>query len=270
MNKCKKEQIRKYNEARAGLSKDEIQVLDREDEIKEKIANLAHKLHTEKFPEEYDFHYDSAVEYKERKRGVNPMRQEYIDRVTKKRNDQGVSALAENGMCYSHDTAILCEEEAKKTIYSDLELRRPPAKACVFCNKTIHEIGGQRMIAQRARGLTLTEDKNAKIGSEDSHRQSLEIFTDPSIYIRFWGMKGEWTESAILTAKQQYLNGQRPWFCQVCGYRKCSVCGSPSGKPMGSDILKSDGETSHIGAFPVDPGCIKSDCENFKDWQSNH
>ena len=67
MNRYKKEEKRKHDEARKGLAEDEIMVLDLEDEIKQSIEELARTIHADKFSEEYDFMYDSGVDAKERK-----------------------------------------------------------------------------------------------------------------------------------------------------------------------------------------------------------
>lgn len=46
---------------------------------------LIRHYHLALFPEEYDHVYDSGVEAKERKQGINPMSQAYQDEVTKRR-----------------------------------------------------------------------------------------------------------------------------------------------------------------------------------------
>jgi hypothetical protein len=160
MNRAKKEEKRKHDEARKGLTEDEVFAIDLEDEINNKIEKLAGSIHAEKFPEEYDFMYDSGVDAKERSRGINPMSQEYIEKIRIKREELGVAQLTETGMPASDDTYRLCLEEAKSQIYSDISLKRPPAESCVFCNKTLKEVGGKRLIAQQLRGLVLTKKKH--------------------------------------------------------------------------------------------------------------
>lgn len=127
MNRYKKEEKRKRDEARKGLTDDEVLAIDLEDEINNKIEKLARSIHAEKFPEEYDFMYDSGVDAKERSRGINPMSQEYIEKIRMKRKELGVAQLAENGMPASGDSYRVCLEEAKLQIYSDINLKRPPA-----------------------------------------------------------------------------------------------------------------------------------------------
>ena len=123
MNRYKKEMKRKHDEARKGLSKEKIAALDREDMIKENIEKLARQIHGERFSEEYDFTQDSIADAKDRRSGINPMSRGYIEKIRKKRVALGVSQLSENGMPISNDTRKLCENEARKQIYSDLSLK---------------------------------------------------------------------------------------------------------------------------------------------------
>ena len=117
MNRHKREEKRKHDEARKGLTSDQRATLDLEDENILKVEKLARKIHAEKFPEEYDFMYDSNWDFSDRQKGKNPMSQEHIDEVRKKRADLGVSQLSESGMPVANDTMALCTEEAKKIIY---------------------------------------------------------------------------------------------------------------------------------------------------------
>jgi len=47
-------------------------------------------LHLELFPEEYDYIYDSIADAKDRRRGLNPMSQAYIDKTNERRISLGV------------------------------------------------------------------------------------------------------------------------------------------------------------------------------------
>lgn len=268
MNRLKKEEMRKHEEARKGLSEDEILAVDLEDEINKKIEDLAKTIHVEKFPEEYDFMYDSSVDAKDRARGISPMRQEYIEKIAKKRSELGVTQLSASGMSVSDDTYQQCLEEAKLQIYSDIDIKRPPAETCVFCNKTLKEVGGKRLVAQRLRGVTLTNEKLGG-GNKDFPRKCFELFSEPLVFMDCWGETKKWTDAAVLSAKNAYLNGKRPWFCQVCGERKCSECGSPINYPMGSDILYGDGRSSHAPIHPFDPGCNNLSCKKYKAWDKD-
>ncbi len=116
MNRYKAEQKRKYEEARKGLTKEQIAALDFEDDKKKKIDELARKIHIEKFPEEYDYMHDSSWDISDRNKGINPMSQDYIDKIRKKRDALGVYQLSESGMPVSNDTMLLCIDEAQKII----------------------------------------------------------------------------------------------------------------------------------------------------------
>ena len=116
MNRFKKEAIRKHDEARAGLSPEEIEILDKKEAELNKISELARKIHIERFPEEYDHMYDSISDANERSMGRNPMSKEYIERINAKRAASGVSQLSKSGMATSDDTMVLCIEEAEMMI----------------------------------------------------------------------------------------------------------------------------------------------------------
>jgi hypothetical protein len=116
MNRFKREAKRKHDEARKGLSPEEIDILDKKEAELNKIEELARKIHIEKYPEEYDFMYDSISDANERSMGINPMSREYIEKVRKKRAALGVSQLSESGMPTSNDTMRLCIQEAEKMI----------------------------------------------------------------------------------------------------------------------------------------------------------
>jgi len=60
------------------------------------LKNLGYsdaKIHSELFPEEYDFIYDDHVDAKLRKQGYNPMSQDYIAMVNERRVAGGFSSL---------------------------------------------------------------------------------------------------------------------------------------------------------------------------------
>ncbi len=116
MNKAKKVAKEKYIKAREGLSSEQVAELNRVEQEQEKIEKLAKSIHIEKFPEEYDFMYDSCLETSERKKGINPMNQEYIEKIKLKRTNLGVSQLDDSGMSVSMDSFDLCLSEAK-TLY---------------------------------------------------------------------------------------------------------------------------------------------------------
>lgn len=116
MNRAKKEEIKRYKAARAGLSPDEVAAVDRRDAHQKAIMDLARTLHAEQFPEEGDFFYDSTSEADNRKRGINPMSEEYIKRVDERRIQMGFAPLPPSGLPRSQETMEYCIEQARKQL----------------------------------------------------------------------------------------------------------------------------------------------------------
>jgi hypothetical protein len=46
--------------------------------------------------------------------------------------------------------------ESKNMSSSVVQLRLPPSKTCIFCDKPIEQIGGKQIIAQKLRGIGLS------------------------------------------------------------------------------------------------------------------
>jgi len=92
------------------LSDSEKIALEKEEEINE----IVRELHFTKFPEEYDFMMDSIEDSKKRKKGINPMSEEYIQDVNNKRLKLGLDVLGLNGMPMDNKSYLLCLEEVKK------------------------------------------------------------------------------------------------------------------------------------------------------------
>ena len=116
MNRHKRNELRKLAQARSGLTSEQIVALDAKALAARELSDLASQIHHEKFPEEYDFMYDSSWDAHDRKKGINPMRQEYIDAVNSRRAVLGVSPLSESGMPLSGDSRVLCDEEALRLV----------------------------------------------------------------------------------------------------------------------------------------------------------
>ncbi|GAA0406190.1 hypothetical protein GCM10009133_13540 [Cocleimonas flava] len=149
--------------------------------------------------------------------------------------------------------------------------KKLPAENCAICDKPLDDIGGGRLISQKFRGVALSSktDKANSRFTKHNPKRYFKLFENENIYLELWGEKNKWTDEAIERAKADYLDGNQPWFCQVCGERKCSKCGSPINYPMGSDVICSSGCSSHIPVFPFDPGCINKACKKFKVFPSN-
>jgi len=114
MNRFKKEEKKKREEARRGLTKEEIAKLDAEEALLEEVIKETRELHTEIFSEEYDFMYDSGVDANKRAMGVSPVSEAYIEKMNRKREFLGVSPLDSTGMATSGDSWEKCLEFVKK------------------------------------------------------------------------------------------------------------------------------------------------------------
>ena len=64
--------------------------------IERLFEDLQYAIHYHYFPEEYDFHYDSLADARDRKRGIDPMSQDYTEGVNARRVALGVQPLNEN------------------------------------------------------------------------------------------------------------------------------------------------------------------------------
>lgn len=159
--------------------------------------------------------------------------------------------------------ADLSEAEQKKR--SILSRKRLPAENCAICNKSLDEVGGKRIVAQQILGIGLSTKRQGG-GNAKYPYQSVQLYSEPDIYMLVWGEKEKWSKEALNSAKQAYLDGKRPWFCQVCGVRVCTECGSPVNYPVGSDVLYDNGCSSHVPIIPADLGCINPDCANYREW----
>jgi len=72
--------------------------------------SVAYSYHLKLFPEEYDFQYDSNSDLADRKRGISPMSQEYIDKVNERRVALGFSPC-ESGLFDSSETYTWVETQ---------------------------------------------------------------------------------------------------------------------------------------------------------------
>lgn len=116
MNRFKKEERKRRHEQRKGLTPEQVKALDLPKIENALIQKLARQIHTERFSEEYDSMYDDHADVADRKKGKNPMSEEYIEKVTNKRKVLGVTQLTGNGMSESNDTWELCIQEARRNI----------------------------------------------------------------------------------------------------------------------------------------------------------
>lgn len=116
MNRAKKEEARKNRQAREGLSDRQLEELEANEAHERKLAALAKNIHHEMFPEEYDFMMDSNSDATRRRRGINPMRAEYTERVNARRKQLGVPPLGSDGLPTCRTSWDIAYTEAKKRL----------------------------------------------------------------------------------------------------------------------------------------------------------
>ncbi len=92
-----KEMMKRFKEARKGLSPEEVFALDWDEAHAENLQRKKHTLHCHLFPEEYDHIYDSHCDISDREKGINPMSIEYQHKVDRRRRLMGVKT------CFSSD-----------------------------------------------------------------------------------------------------------------------------------------------------------------------
>lgn len=113
MNRLKKEELRKYNAKQQGKTTEEIAEMDAQEKREELINGIVRSIHAKLFPEEYDFMADSIDDADDRKKGINPMSDVYIEKVAERRRVLGFSPLSEAGERMSFDTYRFCSELIK-------------------------------------------------------------------------------------------------------------------------------------------------------------
>jgi hypothetical protein len=115
MNKVKKEELKKQTELYKDIPSDVALQLIQKNKLIEKIAG---ELHVQKFPEEYDYHYDDSYNAKQRKKGIHPRALDYINTVNDRRKSLNVKPLNSAGLATSNDSMKMCIAEAKKLLDS--------------------------------------------------------------------------------------------------------------------------------------------------------
>lgn len=95
MNRAKKEENRREAETLKGISQAQSGQYFADKAREDEISTLAHKIHIELFPEEYDHMTDSYVDTKDRANGINPMSEGYIQRRDKLRKQLGFAPYDE-------------------------------------------------------------------------------------------------------------------------------------------------------------------------------
>jgi len=136
-----------------------------------------------------------------------------------------------------------------------------PSPECMFCKKSIEEVGGRRIIAKHILSIGLS-DRFLGGGNKNYPYVSVKISNDQ--YITFHGSKEKWTKEVKDYVVDEIEAHRHPWFCQNCGNRLCTECGSPAQYIHGCDIIYENGCTTHSAILPVPPGCIIPDCKNHR------
>jgi len=117
MTKFKEIEKAKYNETVKDMDPEDKEIYDLLKSFRDNFDNMANKLHVELFREEHDFVYDSGVDASERKKGNNPMSQEYIKTMDDKRVALGFNPLGKSGYPLEcDDTLRYCEKLISKDI----------------------------------------------------------------------------------------------------------------------------------------------------------
>ena len=74
------------------------------------INGIVRSVHGKLFTEEYLFMGDSITDANDRKKGINPMSDDYIKKIAERRRVLGFSPLSEAGESISYDTCQYCSE----------------------------------------------------------------------------------------------------------------------------------------------------------------
>ena len=100
----KKEELRRYREAREGLSPEEVAELDRRGREEQAFEKEVQLWHGRIFREEDDFYFDSGADARDRARGINPMSERYIRRTDARRRALGFAGYMDKEPDLPSDT----------------------------------------------------------------------------------------------------------------------------------------------------------------------
>jgi hypothetical protein len=96
-----------------------------------------------------------------------------------------------------------------------------PADRCIGCDKTLAQVGGQRIVFAHGVSVSISDDK-----------------------VEVNGLPCPLTARA--RARRQPRAGQRPWLCQRCSnVGLCLHCGNLFPRVPGADVLHDDGTVGH-------------------------
>lgn len=139
-----------------------------------------------------------------------------------------------------------------------------PADSCIFCGKTIREVGGRMLLSMEFRGY-LISDKPLSGGNKKWPYRN-RLMSNGKWFI-CWDGDGRWTEDKISEAVKSLEDNRSPWICQCCGHRLCKKCSTPIYNPQGYDVIKTNGEVIHFGlmAPSLCPECNKESVKRLRD-----
>ena len=110
MTRTKKEEIRKYKEARIGLTPQQIIEFDAKEAeetlLKEDVRWVNHIL----YHEDFDHMYDSFLDAKERARGISPMNDEYREKIERKNKAIQIFLNSSSFKSASSPSIGMCEQ----------------------------------------------------------------------------------------------------------------------------------------------------------------
>jgi len=136
-----------------------------------------------------------------------------------------------------------------------------PSHECIFCKKTIDEVGGRKIVSKYDLSISYS---TKYLGGGNKDYPYLSIKLDDNHYLNFRGNKELWTKELEEYVIKEFVENRHPWYCQQCAGKVCKLCGSPVQYQHGCDILYDDGRITHFGIFPFPAGCINPECKNHR------
>lgn len=127
------------------------------------LKELSNVLQAAHFSEEYDFYYDSIRDAKERRRGRNPMSDEYTNRMNQKRKALGVSPLGQNGLPVDSSSNRKANEWAEKILIENNRYLNDELSSALFevdpANTCCKENGCRDEYDKIASRITIKRDR---------------------------------------------------------------------------------------------------------------
>jgi len=135
-----------------------------------------------------------------------------------------------------------------------------PSTHCIFCSRSLAEVGGARITASQNLGLSIRDVRsNAEAAKGGIIRAVSPDAESPAV--EFWG--NLWDEHSIERALAELRADRQPWLCQICGGRLCSECGSPNRWADGCDVVGDDGSVTHQMIVPTSKRCTNPTCSLY-------